>query len=165
MEKKLFADADRFQIPLLNGSNYFIWSKKIELVLTVKGLWKYVNGSTDGTSSTEQFDDCGDSKPAQALAFILLSIEDSYLAPVIAEKDPTKVWKTLYDLHSTSSEAQIEALQAKMYEIKMESKEGVQGYANRIMDLRNKFASAGKVIEDKELKRTFFRGLSNCYEG
>lgn len=167
MEKKLFAEADRVRVPLLNGTNYFIWSKKIELVLTVKGLWKYVDGSTDGTSSGAGIDDDdndGNSKEAQALAFILLSIEDSFLSPVIAEKDPVKVWKILSNLHSTSSEAQIEALQTKMYEMKMEHKEGVQVYANRIMDLRNKFASAGQAISDKDLNRTFFRCLSHRYK-
>ncbi|MEM9078955.1 MAG: DUF4219 domain-containing protein [Bacteroidota bacterium] len=163
IDGKMFSDSDRLRVPLLNGTNYYIWSKKMELVLKVKGLWKFVDGLTDSTSSID-VNDSGDSKQSQDSACILLSIEDSFLSPVISEKDPAKVWKMLTKVHTMASEAHIEALQAKLYQMKMEGKEGVQAYANRIMDLRNKFAAAGESVDDKELCRTFFRGLASHYK-
>lgn len=38
-------EIEKLKIPLLTASNYYIWSRKVQLILLIKGLWGIVNGS------------------------------------------------------------------------------------------------------------------------
>ena len=86
----LLVDASRFKVEHLNINNYFLWSRKLELVLRGKALWRLVSGDeklsgTEDEKSKASFERRKD----VALKTILLSIADSCIAPVIDERDGT----------------------------------------------------------------------------
>lgn len=96
---------------------------------------------------------------SKALSFLLLSISDSYIAPVINEDNASSVWMKLKKIHGYSSDAQIESLYTSLHTSIMQTTEVVQTYANRFIDIRGKLSAAGESINDKEMIRQFFRGL------
>ena len=64
-----------------DGSNYHMWSYKMQMLLTAKGLWGQVDGSTTIDKD----------KMIQAQALIVLRLEDNQLIHVMRAKTPGEV--------------------------------------------------------------------------
>ena len=73
-----------------DGSNYHMWSYKMQMLLTAKGLWGQVDGSA--TIDTD--------KMSQAQALIVLRLEDNQLIHVMRAKTPGEVWSVLEKMHT-----------------------------------------------------------------
>ena len=158
-------EVDKFKIPVLNGKNYVLWSLKIKLILTYKGLWEFVQTNVSSASTTaSDMSSSNERKKAQCLAIILLSIDDSYVAPVISMEDPKEVWEKLKSTYSSSSEAHIEALHSMLHEAKMGENESVVQFSNRIIGLRDQLSATGESVDQKLLIRVFLRGMPSAYK-
>ncbi|POM67428.1 RxLR effector candidate protein, partial [Phytophthora palmivora] len=62
-------DNSKFKVEAFDGSNYALWSYKMKMYLTSKGLWGAVSGEGNMTAIKEQ----------QAHAAIVLNLKDSQL--------------------------------------------------------------------------------------
>lgn len=95
MELDDLFELSKLRVPLLNSGNYFIWSRKLELVLRGKGLWELVKGEeiVPNVDSTEWKP--YDRRKDIALSTILLLVNESCIAHVIEMRDPQEVWKAL----------------------------------------------------------------------
>lgn len=107
MEFSSIIDYSKLRVPLLKEENYYIWSKKIELILRGKALSEIVTGEENSPSTTDSTSESGKhststavSTVAQkyqqrkdtALMKILLTIEDTCLSHVIGDLEPNVVW-------------------------------------------------------------------------
>lgn len=166
-------DTSRYRIEPLTASNYFMWSRKMEIVLRGKGLWDIVSGNeeeplVDGAESGQ-----ATTVPNALLKFrrrqdvaltnLLLTVDDSCSASVISMRDPKEVWDTLKSMFHTISEASIDAYLLQYQSIKMRPGEKVMQYVNRMTVIENKLATIGHAITSVEKKRALLRGLSEDF--
>ena len=108
-------EVDQFWIQNLSTSNYFLWSRKIEIVLRGKGLWKIVSGEEIGpdtsTATGEEMEKFYQRRD-RALTTLLFTIDDACSASVISLRNPKEIWDTLKARYETISQASIDALLA-----------------------------------------------------
>ena len=80
-------EVDRFRIQKLSTSNYFLFLRKIEIVLRGKGIWKIVSGEETGpdtsTATGEEMENFYQRRD-RALSTLLLTIDDACSAFVIS---------------------------------------------------------------------------------
>lgn len=86
------ADTSKFKIDVLRNDNYFMWSRKMKLILRAKGVWNIVNGveTTPEESSTSEMSRF-ERKHDIALTNLVLSIDDSCVGSVIEMIDAKEV--------------------------------------------------------------------------
>ena len=151
----------KFRIPLLTSQNYFLWSRKLQLVLRSKGLWPIVNGTekkpSEGDEAIKKFDQRSDI----ALSTILLLVHDSYVSPVIYLSDPKDVWNTLAKQYKSVSQASRDALLEKYQNLKMKSDETILQFRARLSQLESQLNGVGYATTDEEKLRALLRGLRN----
>ena len=144
-------DMSRHRIERLSPKNYYLWSKKLELVLQGKGLWGIVSGEElpppeERPEDLKKFQRRKDT----ALSDVLLSIEDASSAAVIHLRNPKNVWDELKKTYQAVSEAAVDSLLVQYQAMKMRSRENVSKYVNRLIQLENKLAAIGKTIAKDE---------------
>lgn len=79
-------DTSRYRVQPLSSDNYFLWSRKMEIILRSKGLWNIVSGTELEPTADEEKPKYQRRKDV-ALTNLLLTIDDYCLAPVINLKD------------------------------------------------------------------------------
>ena len=147
----LLVDTSRFKFErAFERMQLILWSRKLELVLRGKGLWRLVFGDesisgTDDEKSKASFERRKD----VALTTILLSVDDSCIAPVIDERDPTVAWRTLKKIRQAVSDASIDSYLTKYQQIRMKENEGIIKVVNRLTQLENKLMGVRKPRDEK----------------
>ena len=125
----------RHKIKPLDSINYFIWAKKMQLLLRGKGLWGIVCGDEMEPSEERQRDE--HKKFVQrgdvALTDILLCIADRCSHAVINLEDPNSLWDKLQEMYKGVSDASIDTYLVKLQNLKMGENENVMCYVNRLI--------------------------------
>lgn len=145
MEDENRTDSSRFCVEQLHGSNYFLWSIELETLLCLKGLYKHVEATAAEAVAIEgkpSFQRKGD----LALAHILMTINQSRKASVIALRSPNTIWNKLKKMYQAVSEASMDAMLTKLQSIKLGTSEAINEYANRIDRLVNQLASVAHDV-------------------
>lgn len=88
-------EVSKLWLPLLNSDNYFMWCRKLELVLRGKGLWQIASEEEGEPSRESENWKSLCRRKDIALSTVLLLVDESCIAQVIDKKDPCKVWKEL----------------------------------------------------------------------
>ena len=151
-------DPTKLSLQKLNSTNFLMWAHKVEVILRGKCLWNIVNGSETAPTTPEALHKFNQ-RQDQAITILLLSIEDSCLAPVITMRDPKKIWETLSSSFRTSSEASVDVFLHEYQSLSMGDSEKVMAYINRMTELENKLSSVGHTLTDADKKRAMLRGL------
>ena len=87
---------DLLKVPkLLGGSNYDIWSIRVEAILTEKGYLGEMVRSTNLPITPEMF-----KRRKKALAYIRLTLGDGPLIQTQYIDDPVDLWEALKELYS-----------------------------------------------------------------
>ena len=164
-------DIVRHKLPLLGPTNYFIWSRKIELLLRGKGLWAIVEGSEDAPTGTgvdgaiTEKDQCHYQRRKDvALSDILLTIEDRCTHAVLKMEEPHEVWMKLKEMYQAVSSSCIEANLERLHSLQMKSKEKVMTYVNRLMSIENSLAAVGHALTEKDRIRALLKGLRSEFD-
>lgn len=97
----------RTAIQKLNANNYYIWSNKREVVLRGRGIWRYVDEKGTETGTYEDY--VRSQKIGQAIAFLIMFMEDECIAPVIGLRDPKVIWPTLRKMYKAAAEASVDS--------------------------------------------------------
>ena len=151
-------DLGKFKLPLLTTTNYYIWSRKMGLVLRSKGLWGIVNGNEKKPTVAAEIPKF-EQRSDIALSTILLLVHDSYVAPVMDMTDPKTVWDTLKSQYQSVSEANRDALLEKYQSTKMKPNEKVLEFRARLSEIEAQLTGVGYATSDAEKLRTLLRGL------
>ena len=155
----------RYQIEKLNGSNYLVWAKSVELVLRSKKLWGYVEGKkmlapTANDDEKESFEQ----ENQQALAEILLNIEPRYAVSVIAKASPMEAWDTLSKMNKSQAKATQATLRRKLLSTRKEDSQSIQQFGNSITKIENELASSGYTVSSFDKCFALLEGLPASYD-
>src|SRR3954466_6498050 len=90
----------------LNGTNYYQWKFRVQLILMREKLWDHVDAKFKAPSSKS--DDTADNAKWRAdsqaaFATLCLTISDAQMRNVRNCKTAAEVWKRLEDIHESKS--------------------------------------------------------------
>ncbi len=153
------------KISKLSDSNYHKWSYDIKLVLQTKGLWKnvenatladYVDEMNDGVSEEEdKVKMTGKDRVEwkenneKCMAIIGLSVSDRYTQTIKESTTPKEIWVKLKALCTTTDRSLKFSLQSQFFEAKMNEKETLINYVDRVVGIVEKLKEIGSEIEEE----------------
>lgn len=109
--RKEIVEVARFKIDPLRSENYFLWSRKMQLILRSKGVWKRIINEEHPPENDSEIDTILSGRCRDvALTTILSSIEDSCPGSVIEVADRTDVWMKLKELFQTGSRSIVDPI-------------------------------------------------------
>jgi hypothetical protein len=136
-----------------DGSNYHMWSYKMQMLLTAKGLW----GQVDGTATPDT------DKMSQAQALIVLRLEDNQLIHVMRAKTPSEVWGVLETMHTQKDISNKLWLKEKYATFRYNTGSIVK-HMEDLEKLVLDMEIAGCPPDESDICATFLRSLPPIYE-
>lgn len=86
------ASENKYQIEKLNNDNYFVWKFKLEMLLEKEGNWQAVQTPKPNDSVWEK-------QNKQAMATIVLLVENSQLVHIRKHRTAKEMWDALKSYH------------------------------------------------------------------
>jgi hypothetical protein len=136
-----------------DGTNYQLWSFKMRMLLTAKGLW----GQVDGTAKEDT------DKKDQAQAIIVLRLEDNQLIHVMRARTPSEVWKILEKLNMKKDMSTKLWLKEK-YATYRYTQGSIGKHLEELEKLVLDMEMAGCVPDEQDICATLIRSLPPAYE-
>lgn len=159
-------------IEKLNGENYGIWKVRMKALLVNKDLWKTVDPNTRNenvssastTPAVESPADDGSGKSQQALALIILAINDSQIVHIEECKEARDAWLKLQNLYQEASTANKMRLYEEFLSTKLDHSTPVRVHVEKLSSVRSHLRAVGINIEDSLYKLAMLRSLSHKFE-
>lgn len=141
----------------LDGSNFSIWSCKVECILDTFDLWDFVSSpierpivdTTDGTSMDRAA--LWDRLNSRARSFLFMSLSDSVLVHVHRLKTAADVWQKLLSLYQHKTFAHKISLEKKLRMLSLDDSSSMKEHITKMDDMRGELASLGRVISSEDM--------------
>ncbi|CAM8944369.1 unnamed protein product [Rhodiola kirilowii] len=137
--------------PMLNFSNYTVWSMRMKVALKVNKVWETIE---PGTKDEEKND--------MAIALLFQSIPEALILQV-GDLDTSKaVWDAIKAKHIGAErvkEAGLQTLMAEFDRIKMKETDTIDVFVGKLSEISSKSASLGESIEEPKLVKKFLKSL------
>ena len=104
-----------------------------------------------------------DSRDAQAVALIALSVKKSVIPHIRSCRTSKVAWDTLEDLFQTRNAARISFLKREILNLRMEEGQSMQEHLTKIQDIREQLINIDEVISDSELVNITLNSLPESY--
>ena len=157
-----------YKIRRLKADNYFLWSKKMKLILMAKGVWPIVCGLEKCPVREETMEDIDefekkltsfDKRKNIALTTIMLAIDDSIIGAVIESEDPCYTWNVLKRFYDKVSLSNVDNLLQQYNNTAMGANESIMAYASRLCVIENRLSGVGYRLSEMDKVRAVLRGL------
>lgn len=135
-------------------SNYNSWKFQMKMILTLEGLWKYVDGVNDGDTSLDQ----------RALARICLSVKATCHQHVRHCTKAKDAWVKLASTFEDKGLYRRVLLLRKLHRIDYTQYSSMTDYVDGIMTLVQQLADIGKTIDDAEVAELLLSGLPQEFD-
>ena len=135
----------------LTHTNWNTWSFQFECFLGAKKM---------KDALTDEFDKNSD----QALSFLGLHIDESFIPNIKKYDNLKEAWDYLTDLFAKPTTARVFDIKRSLNSLKMEGGENVSQYFARGMRLSSDYTSAGYNMEENELVMNLLNGLPDRFE-
>jgi hypothetical protein len=145
--------SDKDKVGKFGGTNYPLWSYKMRMLLTSKGLWGQVDGSAPKDVE----------KDSQAHTNIVLRLEDSQIVHVMNAKSAAAVWKTLEGMNKANDISTKLWLKEKYATFRYSSdsmEKHIEALERLILDMK----SAECVPDEDDICATMLRSLPSSYD-
>ena len=147
-----------FQDEKLDGTNYMMWSFKMQMFLKSKGLWQITNGIV----KVENSNDDNEKSNEQAMAAIVLGLKESQIIKIMDAKTAFEMWDRLARYNQSSSLDKQMRLREKLSMFRFNSgdmKLHVERFDKLIMEIR----TSGMTLSDPEACAILLKSLPNEY--
>ncbi|XP_023731870.1 uncharacterized protein LOC111879643 [Lactuca sativa] len=138
--------------PMLNSTNYTVWSMRMKVVLKIHKAWTVID---PGTEKNEE-------KDYLAMGLLYQAIPES-LTMQIGDVDSSKVlWESIkarYVEDDRVKEARLQTLNAEFDRLKMMESETIDAYVGKLSGIASKSAALGEVIDESKLVKKFLKTL------
>lgn len=160
----------------LDGMNYPLWKFKAMAILSSYELYEMVLGNdieptptTDASGATIPPDPVKvlewQRRNADALSFLVTSVEDSILTMISHVKEASKAWMILKNQYETTNPTRVLNLENQLQAERMSEGETVEQFLTRIKGLRDQMGTVGIIVDTKDLARRCLRILPLKFEG
>ena len=137
--------------PMLNTTNYTVWSIRMKILLKVHKVWDIVETETDESD-----------KNNLATALIFQSIPEALILQVGEIDTAKKVWEAIKARHLGADrvrEARLQTLMAEFDRLKMKETESIDDFVGKLSELSSKSAALGVNLEEPKLVKKFLSSL------
>ncbi|KAL0855319.1 hypothetical protein Bca101_060472 [Brassica carinata] len=137
--------------PMLNATNYTVWTMKMQLLLKVHKVWKVVENESDAADKNDM-----------ATALLFQSVPETLMLQIGVLESAKKVWDAIKTRHLGAErvrEAKLQTLMADFDRLKMKENESTDDFVGRISELSSKSAALGETIEEVKLVKKFLKSL------
>ncbi|KAG7594885.1 Zinc finger CCHC-type [Arabidopsis thaliana x Arabidopsis arenosa] len=139
------------QCPMLNNSNYTVWTMRMKAALRVHKAWEIID---PGSSDIEKND--------MARALLFQSIPESMILQVGEHETAKGVWDGIKARNLGAErvkEARLQTLMNEFDRLKMNESDTIDDFAGRISEISTKAASLGENIEETKVVKKFLKSL------
>ncbi|CAA7036532.1 unnamed protein product [Microthlaspi erraticum] len=137
--------------PMLNSSNYSVWSMRMKVTLKVHKVWESIDpGSTDEV------------KKNNATALLFQSIPESLTLQVGDQDSPKGIWDAIKSRHVGADrvrEARLQTLMAEFERLTMQDTDTIDSFSDKLSEIVSKSASLGQTIEESKVVKKFLHSL------
>ncbi|KAG7557329.1 Zinc finger CCHC-type superfamily [Arabidopsis suecica] len=137
--------------PMLNTTNYTVWTMRMKPMLRVNKVWEAIEpGTTD------------EDKNDMAKALLFQSIPEELILRVGELETAKEVWEAIKSRHVGADrvkEARLQTLTAEFDRIKMNESDTIDEFAGKLSEISTKSAALGEKIEEIKLVKKFLKCL------
>ncbi|XP_024006397.1 uncharacterized protein LOC112082915 [Eutrema salsugineum] len=137
--------------PMLNATNYTVWSMRMRVALRVHKAWEVIEpGTKDGD------------KDDLAKALLFQSIPDALTLQIGHLETAKEVWDAIKTRHLGAErvkEARLQTLKAEFDRIKMKETDTIDDLVGKLSELSKKSAALGENIDEPKLVKKFLSSL------
>ena len=94
----------------------------------------------------------------------LEGVKDNIIPHIRDCKSAVDIWSTIKGLYETQNTNRVLALKGKLYALKMNENESVDGFIARIKDLKDKLGSIGEKVSDSDLVTLTLNRMTDEYQ-
>lgn len=137
--------------PMLNSSNYTVWSMRMKIALKVNKVWETIE---PGTKDEE--------KNNIAIALLFQSITEALILQVGHLDTSKAIWDAIKARHIGADrvkEARLQTLMAEFDRIKMKDTDTIDAFVGKLSEISSKSASLGESIEESKIVKKFLKSL------
>ena len=158
------SESSSIKIEQLKESNYHAWKIRIQHILTLKGLKKFIlNDPPERSDSTLAEWNNWEEKDAKAQAIIGLTLSDELLENVREVNSAKEMWsaiRNVFDRHTLLNKL---SARRKFYTAAKDENETVLKFANRIRQLAASLKAMNVDIPQSEMAMALLNGLPQEY--
>ncbi|WZZ07843.1 hypothetical protein YC2023_093764 [Brassica napus] len=137
--------------PMLNTTNYTLWSMRMKVLLKVHKVWETIEPGTDD----------GD-KSDMARALLFQSIPETLIIQVGNLETSKEVWEAIKTRHVGADrvrEARLQTLMDDFNRLKMKYTYTIDEFSGKLSELSSKSSQLGEEIEEPKLVKKFLSSL------
>ncbi len=158
------SETSSMKIEQLKESNYHAWKIRIQHVLTLKGLKKFIiQDPPERTATNLAQHESWEEKDAKAQAVIGLTLSDELLENVREVASAKEMWTAIRNVFERHTLLNKLSARRKFYTAAMEGNESVLKFANRIRQLAASLKSMNVDIPQSEMAMALLNGLPQEY--
>ncbi|GBN39024.1 hypothetical protein AVEN_58542-1 [Araneus ventricosus] len=149
---------DRISVPELTGTNYFIWSLKMQAALSLKRLDSVTTQmKPEGLSEKDASE--WEQKNSDAVAYIKLSLSDKQALQFVAENNAKILWDKIKSTFTGQTGDRKIYAGNEFKSLQINSNELANDYIARARGIATKCHSLGLDVSPRELVYYTVRGL------
>ncbi|XP_056864179.1 uncharacterized protein LOC108850681 [Raphanus sativus] len=151
-EKTKDGEGSSVKCPMLNATNYTVWTMKMKAALKVHEAWEAIE--TTGEVKAKKND--------LAFALLLQSIPESLALQVGELESAKKIWEAIKTRHIGAErvkEARLQTLTMEFDRLRMKETDSIDDFGGKLAELASQSASLGVVIEEVKLVKKFLMSL------
>ncbi|GBN28831.1 Retrovirus-related Pol polyprotein from transposon TNT 1-94 [Araneus ventricosus] len=153
---------DRISVPELTGTNYFIWSLKMQAALSLKRLDSVTTQmKPEGLSEKDALE--WKQKNSDAVAYIKLSLSDEQALQFAAENNAKILWDKIKSTFTGQTEDRKIDAGNELKNLQINSNELANDYIARARGIATKCHSLGLDVSPRELVYYTVRGLKGKF--
>lgn len=143
--------ASSLKCPMLNSSNYTVWSIRMKTLLNVNKVW----------GAVEKGEDDGD-KDDLATALLFQSIPETIILQVGGLDTAKEIWDAIKTRNVGADrvkEARLQTLMAEFDRLRMKETEKIDEFVGKLTEITSKAAALGEEIEEPKIVQKFLKSL------
>ncbi|XP_010480978.1 PREDICTED: uncharacterized protein LOC104759792 [Camelina sativa] len=137
--------------PMLNSSNYTVWSMKMRILLRVHKSWDVIEqGNIDET------------KNDLTIALIIQSIPEALILQIGVLETAKEIWEAIRSRHIGADmvkEARLQTLMAEFDRLKMKETERIDEFVEKLSAISTKSAALGNELAEPMIVKKFLSSL------
>ncbi|GBO22173.1 Retrovirus-related Pol polyprotein from transposon TNT 1-94 [Araneus ventricosus] len=153
---------DRINVPELTGTNYFIWSLKMQAALSLKRLDSVTTQMKPEGLSEKDALEC-EQKNSDAVAYIKLSLSDEQALQFAAENNAKILWDKIKSTFTGQTEDRKIDAGIELKNLQINRHELANDYIARARGIATKCHSLGLDVSPRELVYYTVRGLKGKF--
>ena len=142
--------------PMLNSTNYTVWSLRMKVVLRIHKAWSIIEPGTEENEGKNNL----------AMGLLYQAIPEALIMQIGDVDEAKTLWesiKTRYVGADIVKEARLQTLNTDFDRLRMSESESIDSFAGKLSGLASKSASLGEQIEESKLVKKMMKVVPRRY--